>query len=164
VPPVIVIVGRGRFEETALVGGVAVPIHEKPTSSIGAEFEDYDNHGRPDTHVTALAGETFPLFRNDGGGQFSDRTGPGGRARATLRRSGWSNVLEDLDNDGWKDLFTANSHVNDCIDAFEAHSYKEPNAVFRNAGDGTFNDVSAEIGPDFRSRGSTAARGGRFEL
>lgn len=112
--------GRGRFEETALVGGVAVPIHGKPTSSIGAEFEDYDN---------------------DGGGQFSDRTGPGRLARATLRRSGWSNVLEDLDNDGWKDLFTANSHVNDCIDAFEA-----------------------QIGPDFRSRGSTAARGGRFEL
>lgn len=142
--------GGGRFEETALLAGVAVPIHGKAISSMGAEFRDYDNDGRPDVHVTALAGETFPLFRNDGGGLFSDWTGPSGLGRATIRRSGWGNVLADLDNDGWKDLFTANSHVNDRVEAFEAHSYLEPNAIFRNAGDGTFRDISDDLGPDFQ--------------
>jgi len=143
--------GDGRFEESALVAGVALPMHGKPVSSMGVEFRDYDNDGRPDVHVTALAGETFPLFRNDGGGQFSDRTGPSGLARATLRRSGWGTAMADFDNDGWKDLFTANSHVNDRIEAFEAHAYLEPNTLFRNAGDGTFRDVSAEAGGGFET-------------
>lgn len=153
--------GGGRFEETALLAGVALPLHGRPVSSMGVEFRDYDNDGRPDLHVTALAGETFPLFHNDGGGQFSDRTGPSELARATLRRSGWGTVMADLDNDGWKDLFTANSHVNDRIEAFEAHAYLEPNAVFRNVGNGTFRDVSAAVGEGFLTprahRGAVAA-------
>ena len=153
--------GDGRFEETALLAGVALPVHGKPISSMGVEFEDSDNDARPDLHITALAGETFPLFRSEGDGQFSDRTGPSGLGRATLRRSGWGNAVADLDNDGWKDLFTANSHVNDRVDAFEAHRYQEPNSIFRNAGDGTFVDVSAAAGTDFQTprahRGAVAA-------
>lgn len=143
--------GNGRFEETALLAGAGLTINGKAISSMGAEFRDYDNDGRPDLHVTALAGETFPLFHNDGGGQFNDRTGPSGLGRATLRRSGWGNVLADLDNDGWKDLFTANSHVNDRIEAFEAHQYREPNSVFRNAGNGTFRDISSDLGAGFQT-------------
>jgi enediyne biosynthesis protein E4 len=142
--------GNGRFEEKGLISGAALLIHGKPISSMGAEFRDYDNDGRPDIHVTALAGETFPLFHNDGSGQFSDRTRPSGIARATLTRSGWGNAIIDLDNDGWKDLFTANSHVNDRIEAFESHQYREPNAVLRNVGDGTFRDGSGELGADFQ--------------
>jgi len=153
-------VAGARFEETALPAGVAVPIHGRAISSMGAEFRDYDNDGRPDIHVTALAGETFPLFRNDGGGLFSDVTERSQLAATTLRRSGWANALVDLDNDGWKDLFTANSHVNDRIEAFEAHKYREPNSVFHNAG-GTFRDVSDRLGPDFQvpraHRGAVAA-------
>ena len=41
---------------------------------MGAEFKDYDNDGRPDIFFTALAGETFPLFRNAGKGSFTDAT------------------------------------------------------------------------------------------
>jgi hypothetical protein len=153
--------GNGRFDEAGLLAGVAVPSHGRPVSSMGAEFRDYDNDGRPDLHVTALAGETFPLFRNDGGGQFSDATERSGLARATLARSGWGNIVADLDNDGWKDLFTANSHVNDRIESFEAHRYREPNSVFRNVGDGTFRDFSERVGPGFHTerahRGAVAS-------
>ena len=140
-----------RFEEVGLLAGAAVPVHAKAVSSMGVEFRDYDNDGRADIHVTALAGETFPLFRNDGGGQFSDVSERTGLAAATLRRSGWGNVLADLDNDGWKDLFTANSHVNDRIEAFEASRYRDANAVFRNVG-GRFHDVSHQLGADFQIR------------
>jgi hypothetical protein len=52
--------GNGTFEEVALVSGAALRDHGKPVSSMGAEFKDYDNDGRPDIFVTALAGETFP--------------------------------------------------------------------------------------------------------
>jgi hypothetical protein len=150
-----------RFDETALLSGVSVPSHGRPVSSMGAEFRDVDNDGRPDIHVTALAGETFPLFQNDGGGTFRDTTQPSGIAAATLRHSGWGNALVDLDNDGWRDLFTANSHVNDRIEAFEAHSYLEPNGIFRNTGRGRFVDVTKEVGAAFAvpraHRGAIAA-------
>jgi enediyne biosynthesis protein E4 len=142
--------GDGRFEETALLAGAALTVNGKAISSMGVEFLDYDNDGRPDLHVTALAGETFPLFRNEGNGQFADYTGPSGLGRATLRRSGWGNAMADLDNDGWKDLFTANAHVNDRIEAFESHQYREPNGLFRNAGNGTFHDISADLGTEFQ--------------
>jgi hypothetical protein len=143
--------GNGRFEEAALLAGAALTINGRAISSMGAEFRDYNNDGRPDIHVTALAGETFPLFRNDGGGLFSDQTGPSGLGRSTIKRSGWGNVLADLDNDGWKDLFTANSHVNDRIEAFEAHRYREPNSLFRNTGAGTFREISGDLGADFQT-------------
>ena len=63
--------------------------------------------------------------------------------------SGWGIGLVDFDNDGWKDIFTANSHVSDRVEAFEATEYKQPNAVFRNVGEGRFEDASQGAGPGF---------------
>ena len=107
---------------------------------------DYDNDGRPDIHVTALAGESFPLYRNLSKGLFQDVTHRTRLAPLVATRSGWGNAFVDFDNDGWKDLFTANSHVNDEIERFEANKYRLTNSVFQNAGDGTFTDASAESG------------------
>jgi hypothetical protein len=134
--------GDGTFEETALRTGAALPDRGAPVSSMGADFRDYDNDGRPDVATTALAGETFPLFHNEGKGQFRDATAAAGLGALTARLSGWGVVLADLDNDGWKDLFTANAHVNDEIESFEAARYRLSNAVFANRGDGTFADAS----------------------
>ena len=138
--------GDGTFREAGLLAGVALPEHGRDVSAMGVDFRDYDNDGRPDLHVTALAGESFPLFRNLGAGLFQDATHRALLAPAVARRSGWSNALVDLDNDGWKDLFTANAHVNDEIERFERSAYRLPNSVFRNRGDGTFADVSAGAG------------------
>jgi hypothetical protein len=138
--------GDGTFQETGLLAGVALPEHGQEVSAMGAELRDYDNDGWPDIHVTALAGETFPLFRNLGKGMFQDATHRARLAPLVAPRSGWGNGLFDFDNDGWKDLFTANSHVNDEIERFEATAYRLPNSVFRNAGDGTFTDASAAAG------------------
>jgi hypothetical protein len=123
-------------------------------------FADYDNDGRPDLHVTALAGESFPLYRNLGKGAFQDQTYRARLSPLVAARSGWSNAFVDLDNDGWKDLFTANSHVNDAIDRFESHSYRLTNSAFRNRGDGTFEDASAAAGLDAGER--RAHRGAGF--
>jgi hypothetical protein len=142
--------GDGGFEETALRAGAALPDRGTPVSSMGADFRDYDNDGRPDLVMTALAGETFPLFHNDGKGQFRDATAPSGLAALSARLSGWGVALADFDNDGWKDLFTANAHVNDQIESFEAARYRLPNSVFANRGDGTFADASAASSAGFQ--------------
>jgi hypothetical protein len=118
---------------------------------MGSDFRDYDNDGLPDIVFTALAGETFPLFRNTSKTGFLDWRRRSGLATLSLKRSGWSLGLVDLNNDGWKDLFTANAHVNDTVETFEATTYKLANSVFAAAGDGTFRDVSGEAGPDFQA-------------
>ena len=153
--------GDGTFEELGLLAGVAVPSHGRPVSAMGVESGDYDGDGRPDLAVTALSGETFPLYRNEGDGLFREAGVTSGLNQLTVRHSGWGIVLADLDNDGRPDLFTANSHVNDLVEEFESSVYLEPNRVFRNVGDGRFRDVSAGAGEAFQQkaayRGAAAA-------
>ena len=138
--------GDGTFEEVGLQAGVALSNYGLPIASMGADFRDYDNDGRPDLNFTALAGETFPLFQNLGKGIFRDVTHESLLGKLSTSRSGWSNGLFDFNNDGWKDLFTANSDVNDLIELFKPIHYKQPNSVFANLGNGTFRDVSSEAG------------------
>jgi hypothetical protein len=137
--------GNGTFEEVGLAAGAALRESGKPVASMGVEFKDYDNDGQPDLIFTALAGETFPVFRNDGKAGFTDTTYLSRLGAATVKHSGWGLGLFDFNNDGWKDLFTANSHVNDRVEQFENYSYREKNNVFVNCG-GTFRDISDEAG------------------
>jgi hypothetical protein len=65
--------------------------------------------------------------------------------------SGWGNGMFDLDNDGWKDLFVARSNVVDNInELIPTRRFPEPNSVFRNLGNGKFEEVSATAGPDLK--------------
>ncbi len=143
--------GDGTFEEAGLLAGVSVPLQGRPISSMGADAQDYDNDGRPDIHVTALNGETFPLYRATGPGAFTEATHPSGLAAQTVKRGGWCTTFVDADNDGLKDIFTANAHVNDRIEAFEKSTWAQSNSLFRNTGGGRFEDVSAAAGLDARA-------------
>ncbi len=138
--------GDGTFEEVGLLAGVALREDGKAVASMGTDFRDYDNDGLPDIGVTALAGETFPLFRNLGKGNFADVTYSSRVGGVSIRHSGWGTGLFDFNNDGWKDLFTSNSHVNDRVEMFESAVYKEPDSVLVNLGNGQFRDVSVEAG------------------
>lgn len=146
--------GGGRFEEVALAAGVAVNDQGKAVSSMGAAFRDYDNDGQPDLLVTALTGETFPLFRNTGKG-FVDVTYPSRSGLATARRSGWGVALADLNNDGWPDIVSANAHVTDNIEQMRSERYREPNLVLLNSG-GRFGEA-LEFGPAAAHRGLVVA-------
>jgi enediyne biosynthesis protein E4 len=138
--------GDGTFVETALLAGVSVPASGRPVSGMGTDFQDYDNDGWEDIHFTALSGETFPLFRNDGRGAFIETTQPSGLAALTMKVSGWCTVLADIDNDGTKDIFTANSHANDRIGESEVLGWKQANSLFLNDGRGRFRDATIESG------------------
>ena len=150
--------GDGTFTETALLSGVSVPDTGRPTSSMGVDAQDYDNDGWEDILFTALTGETFPLFRNESArspgspgsptsrGTFVEVTQPSGLAASTVKSSGWCSIVADIDNDGWKDIFTANSHVNDRIGDFEALEFRQANSLFINDGRGKFRDATAEAG------------------
>src|SRR5439155_1739312 len=70
------------------------------------------------------------LYRNDGGGTFTDVTAAAGLGSAELRSMAWA----DYDNDGWPDL------------AATTYAAGDRTKLYRNQGDGTFRDVGAEVG------------------
>ncbi len=159
--------GKGRFEEVAFSAGVALVDTGTEMSAMGADFRDLDNDGQPDILATALAGETFPFFHNQGKGSFTD----GGYASrlGSLSRlfSGWGLGIVDLNNDGWKDIFTANSHVSDRVEEFEATTYRQRNTVFLNDGAGHFSDVPQAAGEARAHRGCAFAdfdQDGRIDI
>jgi hypothetical protein len=137
--------GDGTFTDVAMVAGVAYTDSGKTVAGMGTDFRDLDNDGRPDIFHTAMFGDMFPLFRNLGGGQFEDTTVAAGLA-FTIRWTAWGTGAFDFDNDGYKDLFTANSAILDNAMEVEHRPYALPDGVFRNRRALTFEDLSAKAG------------------
>ena len=111
--------GNGTFTEVALEAGTALSEDGRRLSGMGVVFQDYDNDGRPDVIVTELPREIYGVYHNDGGGSFSYRSLETGLGVLSSGSSGWSVGLEDFDNDGWKDLFVAQSHVLDNVEGID---------------------------------------------
>jgi len=111
--------GNGTFTELALEAGTALSEDGRRLSGMGVVFQNYDNDGRPDVIVTELPREIYGVYHNDGGGSFSYRSLETGLGVLSSGSSGWSVGLEDFDNDGWKDLFVAQSHVLDNVEGID---------------------------------------------
>ncbi len=142
--------GDGTFTDEAMEAGVAYNEMGKTVAGMGAEFRDLDNDGSPDIFHTAMFGDSFPLYRNLGGKQFEDDTSAAGLTASTSRMTAWGVGAYDFDNDGWKDLFTANAAILDNSEEVEHRPYKLPNSLYRNLGGMRFADVSATAGPSFQ--------------
>ena len=141
--------GDGTFANVAVGAGVAYNAFGSPIAGMGADFKDIDNDGRPDIFETAMFGEGFPLYKNLGNGQFQDVTAPSGLAALTSRSTAWGVGVFDFDNDGNKDLFTANADILDNAMLLAHRPFPLPNRVFRNKGNLAFEDVSSEAGASF---------------
>jgi len=152
--------GGKRFEEVGVAAGVAYAPDGSTLSGMGSDFRDVNNDGRPDIWYTAVEHQSFPLLINSGHADFDDLTWASG-LQPTTGMSGWSNGIYDFDNDGWKDLFVARANVLDNIsELIPNRKYPESNSIFRNLGNGKFQEVSAAAGPDFQLE--AAHRGAAF--
>ena len=119
--------GDGTFTECALEAGVALSQDGQPYAGMGVEFQDYDNDGRPDLVVTNLARQVYAVYHNDGGGSFSYRSLETGLGALSSGSSGWGVCLRDFNQDGWKDLFVAQSHVMDNVEQIDPSlRYQQP--------------------------------------
>jgi hypothetical protein len=145
------IAGR-LFEEVAVQAGVAYAPDGASLSGMGSDFRDVNNDGKPDIWHTAVEHESFPLYINQGEGDFVDLAAANG-LQPTTNMSGWGNGIFDFDNDGWKDLFVARSNVMDNIHELLARHYPEPNSIFRNLGKGKFRDVTESSGAALQPEG-----------
>ena len=112
--------GNGRSRKSRAVAGVALPANGRPVSSMGTDFRDVDNDGWPDLHRDGAVWRDVSAVQQPLGKFIPRREYPRGLGAASVRMAGWSNALVDLDNDGFKDLLTANSHVNDASSSFES--------------------------------------------
>jgi enediyne biosynthesis protein E4 len=139
----------GTFTNVALLAGVAYNAFGNAIAGMGADFRDIDDDGRPDIFETAMFGEGFPLYKNLGDGQFQDVTATAGLSALTSRSTAWGVGVFDFDNDGNKDLFTANSDILDNSMELAHRPYPLPNRVFRNKGGLAFEDLSSKAGASF---------------
>ena len=136
--------GAGKFEEVGLPYGAAYNEDGTTVSGMGADARDYDNDGFPDLFYSDLNMQLFGLLHNEGGRAFRDASVASSVARLSRHFSGWSNAFVDFDNDGWKDIFSANGDVDYIGDNACQH-----NTMWRNVGGRAFEDVSARLGPGF---------------
>jgi hypothetical protein len=141
--------GDGTFTNTATLAGVAYNAYGNAIAGMGADFRDIDNDGRPDIFETAMFQEGFPLYRNSGDGQFQDVSGTAGLSVLTSRSTAWGVGIFDFDNDGNKDLFTANSDILDNAMELAHRPFALPNQIFRNKGNLTFEDLTSKAGASF---------------
>src|ERR1700691_5384627 len=103
----------GTFTDVAMAAGVAYNENGKTVAGMGTDFRDLDNDGKPDIVHTAMFGDSFPLYKNTGDGQFEDATSASGLTPLTSRLTAWGTGAFDFDNDGYRDLFTANAAILD---------------------------------------------------
>jgi hypothetical protein len=128
---------------------------------MGVAVGDADGDGRFDLFVTNFSEDYHTLYRNDGGGFFSDVSVRARLALPTLERLGWSTGFCDFDLDGDQDLFAIHGHVFPQVDRFDlGTSYRQRNQVYENDGAGRFTDVTELAGGGFAT--AAAGRGGAF--
>jgi hypothetical protein len=137
---------NGTFREEALERGVALSEDGLEQAGMGVGVGDYDLDGSLDIFKTHFADDTNVLYHNDGKGNFDDvtiRTGLG----VETRYVGWGAGVVDLDNDGLPDLFVATGSVYPEVERrLPAYPFRTPRLVFRNLGDGRFEELIEEAG------------------
>jgi enediyne biosynthesis protein E4 len=135
----------GTFREIAVPAGCAFDENGTALAGMGVGVADFDADGWLDIVRTNFSEQVPTLYRNYRG-TFADtslRSGLG----VNRRQLGFGVGFADFDNDGWKDIFIANGHVYSQLADRKLHlTYRQPKIVYRNLGNGRFQDVSRTAG------------------
>ena len=153
----------GTFKNTALLAGAALGLNGEPKSSMGVDAGDFDNDGDEDLFVTELTGQGADLYVNHGSGLFIDESTASGLRVATLPYTGFGTGWFDFDNDGWLDIVTVNGAVMKTAAMARTDDlfpFSQPKQLFRNLGNGKFENVMARAGAVFAR--SAVGRGVAF--
>jgi len=138
---------NGTFTDIGLESGVALNEDGMEQAGMGVGVGDYNLDGNLDIFKTHFADDTNILYKNDGKGNFEDATIGAGLAVET-RFIGWGAGIVDLDNDGNPDLFFVTGSVYPEVEAkLPGYPFKTPRVIFRNLGDGKFEELLDQGGP-----------------
>jgi hypothetical protein len=137
----------GTFREEGVERGAGLSDDGVEQAGMGVGIGDYNLDGHLDLFKGHFTDDTSALYRNDGKGNFSDVTLSSGLGVET-RFTGWGAGIVDLDNDGYPDLFLVTGNVYPEIDGkVPGYPYKTERVIFRNLGNGKFEELIEQAGP-----------------
>jgi hypothetical protein len=118
---------------------------------MGTDWGDFDNDGLLDLFVATYANEAKSLYKNEGGGLFTDVAYSAHTSPAASPYVTFGCKFFDADNDGWLDLALANGHVQDNIEQIDTvQTYRQPTLLLHNlakqGGQAGFADLSKQAG------------------
>ncbi len=149
------------FEEIGLASGFALSDDGHPQASMGIGVGDYNRDGKVDLFLTSFSDDYNPLYRNDGGGNFSEVAYRAGLGHATIPFLAWGTGFLDFDNDGLLDIFVANGHVYPGVDQQDwGTTWSQRPQLFRNLDGAKFQEVPPATGSGLAD--VIASRGAAF--
>ena len=152
--------GGGRFEDAGVLSGIAFAENGAARGAMGIDASDYDGDGMPDLVIGNFSNEMVSLYHNEGVGFFIDQAPVSEIGRNSLLTLAFGAFFFDYDLDGRQDIFVANGHVENDIAAVQQRvSYRQAPHLFRNRGDGGFEEVTTGS-PDLAQ--PMVARGAAF--
>jgi enediyne biosynthesis protein E4 len=138
---------KGGFSEVGVQAGVAYSADGREQAGMGIDSADYDNDGWPDIAKANFSDDSNNLYHNDHDGEFTDLAGPANFGPVSIPFLGFGLKFLDLDNDGWKDIFVANGHVNPQVDQHSfGVTYAERPLLFHNLQNGKFEEIGRSAG------------------
>ena len=137
----------GTFSEQAMIAGIAYDEAGKARGAMGVDFADYDRSGHPSLVVGNFSNEMLALYHNEGGsGLFIDTAPTSAVGEPSLLTLAFGTLFLDVDLDGYLDIFVVNGHVESGIQNVQPSvSHSQPPHLFRNTGNGKFEDVAPSI-------------------
>jgi tetratricopeptide (TPR) repeat protein len=135
--------GDGTFEDISHAAGI-----DRTSFSKGVTAADYDNDGYVDFYVSNVDGPNY-LYHNDHDGTFAEIAKQAG---VQAPGTGFATWFFDYDNDGWPDIFATSypSYSPDEVLRSYMHlpTHTDTMKLYRNLHNGTFEDVTAQVGLD----------------
>jgi enediyne biosynthesis protein E4 len=145
----------GTFREDGISRGLAFSEDGNEQAGMGIGIGDYDLDGHLDVFKTHFQGDTPGLFHNNGKGVFDDVTMVA-HIGVETRFVCWGAGIVDLDNDGLPDLFMVTGSVYPEVEkVFPQFVDRGPRVVFRNLGNGKFEELIDEAGPGVAAKHSS---------
>ena len=138
----------GTFEEVGLTFGGAYNNDGASVSGMGCDVKDYNNDGWVDIFYSDLQTQVFGLFVNEEGQSMRYVSAGSNIQRMSRFMSGWSNGFIDYNNDGWKDIYSANGDVD-----YFGDNARQHDTMWENLEGKIFKDVSESMGKDFLHMG-----------
>ena len=137
----------GTFRETGLEMGVALNEDGQEQAGMGLGIGDFNLDGTLGILKTNFIEDTASLYAYRGKRGFEDVTVKSGLGVET-RYVNWGAAILDLDNDGYPDLFWVTGSVYPEVEKqFPAYAHRTPRVLFRNLGNGKFEELLKEGGP-----------------
>ena len=140
--------GDGTFEEKGVETGMAYSESGVARGAMGIDAGDYLNRGPESLLIGNFSNQMLALYHNSGK-VFIDKAPTSALGPTSLLYLAFGLFFFDYDLDGYADILVANGHVEDEIQAVQERvSYEERPLLYRNLGDGNFEEVGLSGGPD----------------